>query len=139
MSYAVTIKATLEISQTFVAFLEYMNFTKRELLVHAFYRVAASISQRIPVILVRKKSCSGASLLLLLLPSIHEKTIYGVNVMGAIRKLFSYWFSLKWEENGAAFFFGGNFALFSCGNSTAQTTKNGLVKLRFCEKVTTNL
>ena len=29
-----------------------------------------------------------------------EKTIYGVNVMGAIRKLFSYWFSLKWEENG---------------------------------------
>ena len=32
--------------------------------------------------------------------SIHEKTIYGVNVMGAIRKLFSYWFSLKWEENG---------------------------------------
>ena len=77
-----------------------MNFTKRGLLVHAFYRVAASISQRIPVILVRKKSCSGASLLLLLLPSIHEKTIYGVNVMGAIRKLFSYWFSLKWEENG---------------------------------------
>lgn len=31
----------------------------------------------------------------------HEKTIYGVNVMGAIRKLFSYWFSLKWEENGS--------------------------------------
>ena len=30
----------------------------------------------------------------------HGKTIYGVNVMGAIRKLFSYWFSLKWEENG---------------------------------------
>ena len=86
-----------------------------------------------------KKSCSGASLLLLLLPSIHEKTIYGVNVMGAIRKLFSYWFSLKWEENGAAFFFGGNFALFSCGNSTAQTTKNVWVKSRFCEKVTKNL
>ena len=99
--------------------------------VHAFYRVATSISQRIPVILVRKKSCSGASLLLLLLPSIHEKTIYGVNVMGAIRKLFSYWFSLKWEENGAAFFFGGNFALFSCGNSTARTAKNGMIKLRF--------
>ena len=89
-----------------------------------FYSAAASISQRIPVIFVRKKSCSGASLLLLLLPSIHEKTIYGVNVMGAIRKLFSYWFSLKWEENGAAFFFGGNFALFSCGNSTAWTVKN---------------
>ena len=34
--------------------------------------------------------------------SIHEKTIYGVNVMGAIRKLFSYWFSLKWEENGVS-------------------------------------
>ena len=91
---------------------------------HAFYRVAASISQRIPVIIVRKMSYSGPSLLLLLLPSIHEKTIYGVNVMGAIRKLFSYWFSLKWEENGAAFFFRGNFALFSCGNSTAQTIKN---------------
>ena len=121
----------MEISQKYVAFSEYMNFTKRGLLVHAFYRVAASISQRIPVIIVRKKSCSGASLLLLLLPSIHEKTIYGVNVMGAIRKLFSYWFSLKWEENGAAFFFGGNFALFSCGNSTARTAKNGMIKLRF--------
>ena len=32
-------------------------------------------------------------------PSFLE-TIYGVNVIGAIRKLFSYWFSLKWEENG---------------------------------------
>ena len=97
---------------------------------HAFYRVAASISQKIPVIIVRKMSYSGPSLLLLLLPSIHEKTIYGVNVMGAIRKLFSYWFSLKWEENGAAFFFGGNFALFSCGNGTARTAKNGMIHRR---------
>ena len=32
-------------------------------------------------------------------PSFLE-TIYGVNVIGAIRKLFSHWFSLKWEENG---------------------------------------
>ena len=81
-------------------------------------------------------SYSGPSLLLLLLPSIHEKTIYGVNVMGAIRKLFSYWFSLKWEENGAAFFFGGNFALFSCGNSTVWTAKNGMIEMRFCDQVT---